>query len=363
MREKLVFKPMAKNVSTHPSLQLFSASRTQRPRDRGRVPSQYGLGMGHTRKKPDKTSHQSRGSSQMSPDLTILFIFPLAISVFLSMSIFGVGVFDNWIFTREAVDTKSFPGDVEPAVLKASLGVLTKTDDVEGLVYTMHQVSRDETLSRIAFQYDLSPGTLISINKLTTPEDVTEGTTLIVPYRDGIRVFPRVGETASEIARRFNTSPDMVLRVPGTGDFFVSGSVDDEDTAAVSSKAVFLYPVSGKVIAAFGETMDTLTGISFQSDGIDLAAEIGTPVFVSRKGSVILTGNHSSYGLYVIVAHSGGWKSFYGNMSHIFVAPGDQLDSGANLGLVGDSGTARSPRLHFVLIQDGKTVDPLDYLF
>ena len=279
------------------------------------------------------------------------------------MSTFGVGVFDNWILIRKAVDTKSFPGDIEPTVLKASLGGSIKTDDVEGLVYTMHQVSRGETLSRIAFQYDLSPGTLISINKLTAPEDVAEGATLIVPYRDGVRVSPKGGETVKDTARRFSISPDMVMRVPGTGDFFVSGGIVDEDAAAVSSEAVFLYPVSGKVITAFGEIMDTLTGISYQSDGIDLAAEIGTPVFASREGSVILTGNHSSYGLYVIVAHSGGWKSFYSNLSRIFVAPGDQLNSGTSLGLVGDSGMARSPRLHFVLIQDGKTVDPLDYLY
>lgn len=144
---------------------------------------------------------------------------------------------------------------------------------------------------------------------------------------------------------------------------------DRESGSAVSIipssfiRDLFLYPVSGRIITAFGEGVDNLTGITYDSEGIDLSAAAGTSVTASREGSVILTGHHSSYGLYVIMAHSGGWKSFYGHLSRIDVAPGDELESGTAMGVSGDSGTARSPRLHFALIHNGVSVDPLDYLY
>jgi murein DD-endopeptidase MepM/ murein hydrolase activator NlpD len=292
-------------------------------------------------------------------------MLPLIISAFVLMCTLGTGILDNWILSRGTKINSSFPGDVKPevTVLKASVAGPSSAADEVYLVFTRHQVNRGETLSRIAFKYGLSPGTLISINRLRSPAEIVEGKVLTVPYRDGIRVTPQSGESLNDTAGRYKTDLEMVQAIPGTGDYFVSGGIADDGVPEAFFKDVFLYPVAGKVLTAYGDAMDDLTGISYRSDGIDLSAESGVPVLASRKGTVILTGNHSSYGLYVMMSHAGGWKSFYGNLSRVTVAPGDQLDGGNSLGLAGDSGTARGPGVHFVLLLDGESVDPLDHLY
>ncbi len=296
---------------------------------------------------------------------TPLKFLPLPAAALVFLLLFGAGFFDRLVLISKPVSFDSSPGDVEPLVRvnKAAIELPSFDNPFPELVFTRHRVLRGETLSRISYKYGLSPSTLISVNSLENPEDVKSGKILVVPYIDGIRVTPLPGESPADAAVRFGTEAEMVQLIPGNGDYFISGDYSTSSTPASFSKDVFLYPVSGRILTAYGETVDTLTGIGYESEGLDLSAEEGTPVHASKDGTVILTGNHSSYGLYVIMSHSGGWKSFYGHLSRVDVAPGDKLESGMSLGLAGRSGTARSPRLYFALIHNGESVDPLDYLY
>ncbi|RKX90557.1 MAG: hypothetical protein DRP70_00510 [Spirochaetes bacterium] len=310
---------------------------------------------------PQVKKHNGLSSISFTP----LKILPLPAAALMFLLLFGAGFFDRLVLISKPVSFDSSPGDVEPLVRvnKSAIEFPSFENSSLELVFTRHRVLRGETLSRISYKYGLSPSTLISVNSLENPEDVKSGKILIIPYIDGIRVTPLPGESPAEAAVRFGTGIGMVQLIPGSGDYFISGEYSTGSTPASFSKDVFLYPVSGRILTAYGETVDTLTGIGYESEGLDLSAGEGTPVHASKDGTVILTGNHSSYGLYVIMSHSGGWKSFYGHLSRINVAFGDKLESGMSLGLAGRSGTARSPRLYFALIHNGESVDPLDYLY
>jgi murein DD-endopeptidase MepM/ murein hydrolase activator NlpD len=296
----------------------------------------------------------------------VMRIIPVPLSSLIFFLLFGSGVFDSFFLSAKPVAFRTFPGDSEAEVRinKASVDIpLIPENPASALVFTRHRVSRGETLSRIAYKYGLTPSTLISVNSLENPEDIRKGVILIIPYIDGFRVSSRSGEGPGDVALRYGTVLDNVQVIPGSGDYFISGVPEEVHTPSSFTRDVFLYPVTGRILTAFGESVDTLTGIGYRSEGLDLYAAEGTPVKASRDGTVILTGNHSSYGLYVIMSHAGGWRSFYGHLKRVDVAPGEELRSGMTLGLAGSSGTARSPRLYFALIHEGESVDPLDYLF
>jgi len=316
-------------------------------------------------KRRRSTVSPSSAGISSRPSLLPLKSIPVPVGAMIFFILFGAGFFDPLILTSGSVSFEVIPGDLEPSVSinKASINIPLIDNPSSELVFTRHRVVRGETLSRISYKYGLSPSTLISVNDLKTPDDVKNGRILIVPYIDGIRVAVSAGESPEDLALRFGTTEDKVQLIPGSSDYFISGGSSLEGTPASFTRDVFLYPVSGRILTGFGESVDTLTGIGFESEGLDLYAAEGTPVKASRGGTVILTGNHSSYGLYVMMSHAGGWKSFYGHLSRVDVAPGDKLESGTALGLTGRSGTARSPRLYFALIRDDKSVDPLDYLF
>jgi murein DD-endopeptidase MepM/ murein hydrolase activator NlpD len=97
--------------------------------------------------------------------------------------------------------------------------------------------------------------------------------------------------------------------------------------------------------------------------GIDLPAPLGTPVYAARGGQVVWAGWRDNwYGLLVSVAHGGGERTMYAHLSRIDVRVGVWVGQGVRVGLVGASGQATGPHLHFEVRVRGAAVNPLPAL-
>ena len=318
--------------------------------------------------RPAGKQSRSRPPSAVRPPrrgpAALLRIAPFP-AVVIALILINAGAFDKLLLDPKPAPAAVFPSEpsppLTPSVHKASLETPESRPSIPQAVFTYHKVHKGETLSRIAYQYGLTPFTLISVNRLKASRDITPGQRLIVPYRDGERLRAHPHENAAEASARIGASPDSLQILPG-GDFFIPGARSTPVPSENLSDSMFLHPVTGPVITPFGSGLDNLTGIPYDSEGIEVAVERGSPVLAAREGTVILTGSHPSYGLYVIMSHAERWRSFYGHLNLVDTAPGDRLAAGDRLGISGDSGIARSPRLLFVLIRNGQLVDPLDYL-
>lgn len=93
--------------------------------------------------------------------------------------------------------------------------------------------------------------------------------------------------------------------------------------------------------------------------GIDLPAPMGTPVYAARSGEVVWTGWAGAWGLLVTVSHGQGERTMYAHLSRIDVRVGVWIGQGVRVGLVGASGHATGPHLHFEVRVRGASVDPL----
>jgi murein DD-endopeptidase MepM/ murein hydrolase activator NlpD len=93
--------------------------------------------------------------------------------------------------------------------------------------------------------------------------------------------------------------------------------------------------------------------------GIDLPAPTGTPVYAARSGEVVWAGWNGAWGFLVVVSHGHGEKTMYAHLSRIDVRPGVWIGQGVRVGLVGASGHATGPHLHFEVRVRGASVDPL----
>ena len=64
----------------------------------------------------------------------------------------------------------------------------------------------------------------------------------------------------------------------------------------------------------------------------------------------------------VYVSHGYGTTTVNGHMSRVLVRPGQQVERGTTLGLVGNTGRSTGYHLHYEVHLDGKPVNPLPYL-
>ena len=97
--------------------------------------------------------------------------------------------------------------------------------------------------------------------------------------------------------------------------------------------------------------------------GIDLPAPTGTPVRAAAAGTVAFAGaTAGGYGNLVVVKHTDGVATMYAHLSRILVSRGQTVGTGTEVGLVGATGDATGPHLHFEVRVRGAAVDPIPAL-
>jgi len=99
-------------------------------------------------------------------------------------------------------------------------------------------------------------------------------------------------------------------------------------------------------------------------EGVDLAAKQGSPVSASLDGYVSELGYSPNIGNYVRISHQNGFETVYGHLSKIRsdLTVGKKVDYKETIGLVGQTGLATGPHLHFGVKKDGHYIDPAIFL-
>lgn len=95
--------------------------------------------------------------------------------------------------------------------------------------------------------------------------------------------------------------------------------------------------------------------------GLDMLAKEGTLVRASAPGKVIIADANTlspNYGKVVMLQHGNGYQSLYAHLKDISVTPGQWLDSGQQIGTVGQTGRVTGPHLHFEVLLSGSRVNP-----
>ena len=143
------------------------------------------------------------------------------------------------------------------------------------------------------------------------------------------------------------------------------------------SGLTFHAPVAGYVSQPFGPTAFTLEppitydGVFYPHfhTGLDIAAPMDTPVHAAAAGIVMLatssvdvTGHLAGYGNYVVIGHGDGFMTLYGHLDRLLVSPGQYVQAGQVIGLLGSTGWSTGPHVHFEIRKNGMYTDPAPYI-
>jgi len=121
----------------------------------------------------------------------------------------------------------------------------------------------------------------------------------------------------------------------------------------------FELPTKGQISSPFGLRRFFNDQPRNPHSGLDIAAPEGTPIYAPASGQVITTGNYFFNGNTVLINHNNGLVTMYCHMHQINVAPGDSLEKGALLGLVGKTGRVTGAHLHWSVSLNNTRVDPI----
>lgn len=117
------------------------------------------------------------------------------------------------------------------------------------------------------------------------------------------------------------------------------------------------------VTSRFGKRMHPILGYTRNHNGTDYGVPTGTPVWSVGDGRVVSAGWSSGFGRLVEVVHANGWLSQYAHLSQIKVKLGQHVSQKQIVGLVGATGLASGPHLHYGLKHHGKYVNSLAQKF
>ncbi len=140
----------------------------------------------------------------------------------------------------------------------------------------------------------------------------------------------------------------------------VTALLRERRTSALATPS--LWPVPGFVSSDFGARRSPYGASSEWHPGVDIKVPQGTPVQASGSGEVIFAGRDAGYGNCIIVAHQRNLDTLYGHLSAINVRVGQQVRRGDVIGLVGATGRATGPHLHFEVRVNDQPVEPTRYL-
>jgi murein DD-endopeptidase MepM/ murein hydrolase activator NlpD len=113
-----------------------------------------------------------------------------------------------------------------------------------------------------------------------------------------------------------------------------------------------------RVSSNYGARIHPIDGTRHFHTGVDVRAAQGTPILAAAGGVVKRAGERGGYGNAVEVDHGNGVTTLYAHAQALSVQPGDTISEGQALGLVGKTGKATGPHLHFEVRVEGKPIDP-----
>jgi murein DD-endopeptidase MepM/ murein hydrolase activator NlpD len=239
--------------------------------------------------------------------------------------------------------------DIVPEKLQIGQEILlTKQEPLVSVVVTK-EVTVEETIAHTTEYKDTS-----SLLKGET-KVITEGS-------DGKKSVTYEIKEANGSTLEKNVVNEVVIAEPvtevvskGTGSIKVSSRSASSNTNGGSG--TLAWPLSSNSITSPYGTRSR----GFHS-GIDLAAKTGTSVYAAAGGTVELASWYYGYGNCVVINHGNGIKTRYAHLSGYKVSVGDTVSRGQLIALSGNTGNSTGPHLHFEVIVNGSTKNPVNYL-
>lgn len=205
-----------------------------------------------------------------------------------------------------------------------------------------HKVKKGDTLYRLSKIYNVNVDKLKEENNIYDVKSLRVGDYIFIP---GEKV-PLIEEQKNDLSQEKKVSEPRVKK-----------PIPKKPERKRTEKSVrFAWPLDGVITSPFGERRGT------KHEGIDIGSPEGTPIYAAGSGKVLYSGKREGYGNVIIIQHPDKWITVYAHNSKNIAKQGQKVKKGDKIAMVGQTGRASGPHLHFEIRRGIKPVNPLHYL-
>ncbi len=221
-----------------------------------------------------------------------------------------------------------------------------------------YQVKRGETAFTIARSFGISAKALGDWNSLGPDLAVREGQYLIIPtasvadisFEVAQDVPPGAGSATPEPPSAKKPLPDEATETAAEVAKQTPDSPDLSAARTSASAAKFVMPLDGKIIRGY---------VKNKNDGIDIAANAGSPVRAADAGTVAAITTDTKGTTIIVIKHANNILTVYAGVDGVKVTKGATVTRGQIIAVV----RAGDPAfLHFEVRSGVESVDPMPYL-
>ncbi|WP_336031531.1 M23 family metallopeptidase [Geodermatophilus sp. FMUSA9-8] len=165
--------------------------------------------------------------------------------------------------------------------------------------------------------------------------------------------YDTVAEQQATLRAQLRDAEIQLLAAQGVQQ--AAATYDQQQRAEIAQeRAATAALVAGRVTSCYGSRSGT------QHNGIDIAATLGTPIYVPADGVVVQAGPANGFGLAVYIQHADGTITLYGHINRFFVSAGQRVTAGQQIAEVGNRGQSTGPHLHIETHTGGLYVNRVD---
>ncbi len=249
----------------------------------------------------------------------------------------------------------------------------------------IYKVEKGDHIFGIAKKYNLFPSKILENNPKLKRRPLYIGETIFIPKeikkdtknqkQKFLYYGVRKGDTLYSIANKYKVSVDYIKKLNRIQSDMIIHSGQklkvkknskikkNNSKTIIAKKKVFYWPLKGKITSGFGRRVSPFSRsrVSFHK-GIDISAKIGTSFRSTQDGVVIRSRGMHGYGNCIFILHPGNYISVYAHNKKNLVKKNQIVRKGEVIGLIGATGAATGPHLHFEVRKFMKPIDPIHAL-